>query len=245
MKDNENPLERPNYYGVITARVRYDPDTTPNAKLLYAEITALVNMRGVCWATNKYFAELYGVLPNRISVWVKQLESKGFIRTKTIKGGYRGIYLSDDPYAKAEPPLTQKQNHNNTVTNNNSYVDLKSQLLAIVNKVTGRSFRTLPERGVKKTLDSFSLVEIESALAALAADDWHAPKLKELSIDYFIRSTTIDKFLGIAEKQNTTVTSGGKVWTPEMKAQFLREQEQEAEEFRTKTGKWAPGNGTN
>jgi len=71
----------------------------------------------------------------------------------------------------------------------------KKDLLLLVNKITNRNFRTFPERGVKKTLDNFSLVEIESALRALVEDDWHREKVKELSIDYLIRSTTIDKFL--------------------------------------------------
>lgn len=191
----ENNLERPNYYGVLPADVRYDPDVTPSAKILFAEITALSNLTGTCWATNKYFADLYSVLPNRISVWVKQLETKGFISTKTIEGGLRGISIVRDPYAKTEPPLTFLRNHNNT-SNNKSIVDLQNSLLALVNSITGRNFRTLPSRGVKKTLDAFTLVEIEAALRALAADPWHRPKLKELSIDYFTRSTTIDRFLG-------------------------------------------------
>lgn len=116
-------LERPNYYGVLPADVRYDPDVTANAKILFAEITALANITGMCWATNKYFANLYGVLPNRISVWVRQLETKGFISTKVIGGGLRGISITRDPYAKTEPPLTQKRNHNNTSTNINNNTD--------------------------------------------------------------------------------------------------------------------------
>jgi hypothetical protein len=81
----------------------------------------------------------------------------------------------------------------------------KSALLILVNEVTGRSFRTLPERGVKKTLDAFTLDEIRAALTALAADSWHKPKLKELSIDYFIRSTTIDKFKDIKPNPSAPV----------------------------------------
>lgn len=195
----ENPLERPNYYGVIPAIVRYDPDISSSAKLLYAEISSLANLSGVCWATNKYFSELYNVQPTRVSVWVKQLETKGFIRTKVINGGLRGIELIVNPYGKAEAPLLQKQKHNKQ-TNNKSYGDLQNQLLTLVNKITGRSFRTLPERGVKKTLDSFSMPEIETALRALVADDWHSEKLKEFKIDYLIRATTIDKFLTIGKE---------------------------------------------
>jgi hypothetical protein len=81
-------------------------------------------------------------------------------------------------------------------------VELEKNLLALVNKVIGREFRVLPERGVKKTLDAFSLVEIELALTALARDDWHHERIKELKLDYFIRSTTIDKFLAIAKQKN-------------------------------------------
>jgi hypothetical protein len=194
--------DRPNYYGVIPAQVRYDPDISSSSKLFYAEISALANVKGICWATNKYFAKLYGVQPTRISVWVKELETKGFIRTKTIEGGYRGISLLNNPYGKAEGPLLENQKHNKQ-TNNNSIVKSEALLLSLVNEVTGRQFRTLPSRGVKKTLDAFTLDEIRGALTALAADPWHRPKMKELSIDYFIRSTTIDRFLG--QKPNTDV----------------------------------------
>lgn len=117
----------------------------------------------------------------------------------------------------------------------------KKDLLVLVNKVTNRNFRTLPERGVKKTLDAFSMVEIEYALRALAADDWHRERLSEFKIDYLIRSTTIDKFLGKAapesgdaygykngEKIFTEDDKGNKFWggeliTPQNQDQVLKE----------------------
>ncbi len=45
---------RPGYWAVLPATVRYDKTLRPNAKLLYAEITALADARGYCWATNSY-----------------------------------------------------------------------------------------------------------------------------------------------------------------------------------------------
>lgn len=74
------------YYAIIPANVRYDKDLAPNAKLLYGEITALCNEKGYCWASNQYFAELYGVSILSIKRWVNSLVTKGYVyRTLTYK----------------------------------------------------------------------------------------------------------------------------------------------------------------
>ena len=72
------------YYAIIPANVRYDEDLTPNAKLLYGEITALCNEKGYCWASNDYFAELYKTSTRTISRWIKQLINKGYIISNLI-----------------------------------------------------------------------------------------------------------------------------------------------------------------
>lgn len=127
------------YYAIIPANVRYDKELTPNAKLLYGEITALCNEKGYCWASNKYFAELYGVSTVSISKWVNQLAKKGYIGTtiayedgtKEIKE--RRIYIStpikekfNTPIRKVKDPIKEKFNtpikekfkDNNTLFNN-------------------------------------------------------------------------------------------------------------------------------
>jgi len=86
-------IEKPNYYSVIPANVRYDKSLTPLEKLLYGEITALANEKGFCWATNEYFANIYGKSVNWISKSISKLEKCGYVSIK-IKDNYRRkIYI--------------------------------------------------------------------------------------------------------------------------------------------------------
>lgn len=71
--------KRPGYYAVIPAEIRYDRKLTPNARLLYAEITALLNEDGFCFASNAYFAELYDVKERTVSSWISELRKQGYI----------------------------------------------------------------------------------------------------------------------------------------------------------------------
>ena len=93
-----NETERPSFYAVIPANVRYDKRLTPNAKLIYGEITALCNEKGFCWASNNYFADLYEVTPQAISKWINQLAKKGYITLDYERAGkeikQRNIYIA-------------------------------------------------------------------------------------------------------------------------------------------------------
>ena len=95
--------QEPAYYSITPANVRYDRNLTPNAKLLYGEITALCNKEGFCWATNNYFAELYNVSKTSVSKWISQLEQYGYIKTTlkykkdTKEIEYRYIHIATPP----------------------------------------------------------------------------------------------------------------------------------------------------
>jgi hypothetical protein len=119
-------MEKPNYYSYIPAHVRY-ADITPNAKLLYAEITALLQMNGVCFASNNYFSKLYNKNKVTISRWISELKRNGFIKISfTYKEGskeianryiqicYEGISKND------KEVLTKMLKNNNTINNNNT-----------------------------------------------------------------------------------------------------------------------------
>lgn len=75
-------MDKPNYYAIIPAKIRYDKELMANAKLLYGEITALCNDKGICWARNEYFADLYDVSNETISRWISQLNKKKYIKVK-------------------------------------------------------------------------------------------------------------------------------------------------------------------
>lgn len=80
IKNNDVDKNRtPGYYAIIPATVRYDKNLNNGAKLLYGEITALCNKEGYCWASNKYFSNLYNTSDRTISRWVKQLKDGGYI----------------------------------------------------------------------------------------------------------------------------------------------------------------------
>lgn len=100
------------HYAIIPANVRYDKDLAPNAKLLYGEITALCNEKGYCWASNQYFAELYGVSVLSVKRWVNSLVTKGYVyRTLTYKPNSREVdkrILSIDSGIKIDTTSVQK-----------------------------------------------------------------------------------------------------------------------------------------
>lgn len=119
--------EKPNYYAVIPAEVRYDDSLTANAKLLYGEISSLCNTEGKCWATNSYFADLYGVSQSTISVWISSLAKKGHIRNTIIyKEGTREILnryleISKEGYLEnSKEGISKNLKENNTSINNTS-----------------------------------------------------------------------------------------------------------------------------
>lgn len=87
-------METPNYYAILPASVRYDKELSSTAKLLYAEITALATKSGYCFATNGYFAELYGTTERTITRTIKLLTDKGYIIPK-MEDGRRVFYIAD------------------------------------------------------------------------------------------------------------------------------------------------------
>ena len=107
--DKRPEENKPGYYAVIPAHVRYEKSLSPSAKLLFGEISALCNKEGYCWASNNYFARLYEVDTSAVSKWIKSLAASGFIRLEYAADSrgiqYRKIFIADvKPAHSPEPP---------------------------------------------------------------------------------------------------------------------------------------------
>ncbi len=112
---------KPNYYAVIPAEVRYAKGITPNAKLLYAEITALCNMNGKCTANTRYFCDLYEVSRVSIQKWLKSLEDNNYIKRVNIyKQGSKEILTRIITLRNIPSKEKFTDNTNTTVYDNNN-----------------------------------------------------------------------------------------------------------------------------
>tara|TARA_Y100000592_G_scaffold62246_1_gene97238 strand:- start:24053 stop:24721 length:669 start_codon:yes stop_codon:yes gene_type:complete len=114
---------KPNYYGIIPASVRYDPEIPHFAKLIYAEISALSNKEGFCWASNDYFAYVFETTARTVQRAIEALEARGYIRRHIENKTSRKIYIN---MTEVSPPYDnfvmgtndKKVVHNNTSNNN-------------------------------------------------------------------------------------------------------------------------------
>lgn len=109
---NDEQFERPSYYSIIPATVRYDKRLKAYERLMFSEITALSNKYGYCTASNSYFASLYEVDKTTISRWINHLKNLGYLKTQLIKNGRavasRRIYPNMDPVGRpCNTPIDQ------------------------------------------------------------------------------------------------------------------------------------------
>ena len=122
MKENE----KPNYYSIIPASVRYSDRLSCCQKLMFAEITSLSNKKGYCYASNDYFAKLYNKSKETISRWISDLSNEGFVRVELDRkaGNKRRIFAIpidenvNTPIDKNVNTSYQKRQHNNKENTN-------------------------------------------------------------------------------------------------------------------------------
>lgn len=139
--------ETPNYYSIIPANVRYDDKLRDKAKLLYSEITALCNKNGYCYATNKYFADLYKVSTTTISTLIKELIDNGYLESDIVyKEGSKEIlyrYLKIFKGGIKENLKDNIINNNNNIINNNKEIDIFDYYQQEIGQLTPSQYELL------------------------------------------------------------------------------------------------------
>ena len=101
-KTEEDSQRVPKYWAVLPPEIRYNPDLPPLARLLYAEISALTDLTGYCYASNAYFQRLFKISERTLQNHLQALKTSGCIRIESGDGGHgrRRIYAGINPLVK-------------------------------------------------------------------------------------------------------------------------------------------------
>jgi uncharacterized phage protein (TIGR02220 family) len=212
--------DKKSYYAIIPATVRYDKNICANAKLLYGEITALCNEQGYCWATNKYFADLYDVSKKSISLWIKQLVDAKYVlaqitydaQTKEVlerKLSLNHPYLQkcNEGMEKNVDTPSEKNVEDNNTSNNNTTNNIYSEILDYLNQKAETRYRKVESNfkfikarmGEGFTVDDFKTV-IDKKCAEWKGTDFE----KYLTPETLFRPSNFEKYLNqkiISKKQ--------------------------------------------
>ncbi len=137
----------PSYFSIIPAEIKYNRDITDFAKILYGEIMSLSNDKGYCYATNQYFADLYGKDKDTISKTVASLKTIGVVSVEIVDSFQRKIYpliavgvRQNNLGGSVKTPKGIDEN----VDNNNKYNNKEN------NNITSTSKKILVKRNLKK-----------------------------------------------------------------------------------------------
>lgn len=101
----------PGYTALLPPAVRYDKELGSTGKLLYAEISAMSDVTGFCWASNRYLADLLGLSKRTVSELLAQLEERGYILIDVLRDENnavteRRLYITDTGLMRL-PPVTK------------------------------------------------------------------------------------------------------------------------------------------
>lgn len=80
-------MEKPGFYAILPSPVRYDRRLSASEKVFFAEITALSDQCGYCYAGNGYFSELYDTSDRTVQRWVKHLQELGYVAVTNVRDG--------------------------------------------------------------------------------------------------------------------------------------------------------------
>lgn len=165
--------EKPGYYAVIPSQVRYCKELKYPERLLYGEITSLLNKEGYCFASNRYFAELYEVIPGTISRWINHLQKLGFIKVILIKNEnkqiiQRRIYITDIS-SRNFMAMTYEQNKQYPLENKQYPISRKAKDINLRNRID-KLFNFIINKKGEYPKEEFSSIDEYKKLCLILED---------------------------------------------------------------------------
>ena len=180
------------YYAIIPAYIRYNKELKFAERLMYGEITALSNKEGYCFASNRYFADLYGVSISTISRWISHLAELGSLHIEIIRNDKkeiveRRIYVVDNPYMQNNQypyvqnstyPICRKSKDN--IINNNMLDSFFNYIINKEKKIP-KEFENL-ESQILEVLENYEMIFTEGILKYMRTENIEKVKVISYSL---------------------------------------------------------------
>lgn len=99
-------------YGILPNKILFDEELSSSAKLLFVYISSLCAVEGYSWASNKHFAQRFGLSESQIKRLLGSL--KPYLRIENGANQNRRIFLSSPVAQKRASGQRKNALHNNT-----------------------------------------------------------------------------------------------------------------------------------
>ena len=154
-KNHTNDLkeDRQGYYCVIPWKILTDKNISSTTKLLYGEISALINKEGFCWANNQHFADILNIKnTTQISKLIGDLKRLGYIYIEIDRknGNKRKIWIytpimkkHNRYYEKTEEGIMKKHKKDNHIDKQIDNTIINKQVVEVKSSVMGKEFNEL------------------------------------------------------------------------------------------------------
>lgn len=185
------------------------------ALIVFIKLLTRVNrLNGKYTTGRKKLASACNLNPSTLYSALKRLEASTIIQQQSNKTSTTISICNWWEYQqdvnKTSNKLQSTVNTKQEKKKKDNNIKKERDILAILNKVTGRNFSVEPV-GVEKTKAKFSDNDIERALRNMYQDEWHKSKMGTLKSDYLLRATTIDQFKDFKRPDSNYVLPGAAI----------------------------------
>ena len=206
------------------------------ALIVFIKLLTRVNRLSGAYTTGRYkLANICNMNPSTLYSALKRLEASTIIQqqsnttstTITICNWWEYQQDVNSSSSERRSGVNTKQEKKENIDTKVSIMSgskKEAEILAALNKSTGRNFRTWPsESRTRQTPKQFTADEVTRAIERMKLDEWHKPRIKQLSAGYLLATSTIDKFLNYETKAEASIGGIKAVKPIDDREQYRRE----------------------